>query len=54
MKISHPKRAHDRLTAHEAALKVGLLGCMEGPSDLALNHRKYVRRAVHVKHRRGK
>jgi len=48
------KRAPERLTPYEAAVKVGLLGCMEGPSDLALNHRKYARRAVRAKYRRAK
>ena len=48
------KRSPERLTPYEAAVKVGLLGCMEGPSDLALNHRKYARRALRAKYRRAK
>ena len=48
------KRALERLTPYEAAVKVGLVGCIEGPSDLALNHRKYARRAVRAKYRRAK
>jgi len=48
------KRAPERLTPYEAAVKVGLVGCIEGPPDLALNHRKYARRAVRAKYRRAK
>ena len=48
------KRAPERLAPYEAAVKVGLVGCIEGPPDLALNHRKYVRRAVRAKYRRAK
>ena len=48
------KRASERLTPYEAAVKVGLVGCIEGPPDLALNHRKYARRAVRAKYRRAK
>ena len=54
MKSLSAKRAPERLTAYEAAVKVGLLGCIEGPSDLALNHRKYVRRSLRAKYRRAK
>jgi hypothetical protein len=54
MESATAKRAKDRLTPYEAALKVGLIGCIEGPSDLALNHRKYLRLAVRAKYRRAK
>jgi hypothetical protein len=54
MKTAIAKRASERLTPYEAALKVGLVGCMEGPRDLALNHRKYARRAVRAKYARAK
>ncbi len=54
MKPLTAKRSPERLTPYEAAVKVGLLGCIEGPSDLALNHRKYARRALRAKYRRAK
>ncbi len=54
VKTASAKRASVRLTAYEAAVKVGLLACMEGPSDLALNHRKYARQAVRAKYGRAK
>ena len=54
MKSVTAKRAPERLTPYEAAVKVGLVGCIEGPPDLALNHRKYARRAVRAKYRRAK
>ncbi|MGQ0653550.1 MAG: hypothetical protein ACT4P4_14990 [Betaproteobacteria bacterium] len=54
MKPLATKRAAERLTPYEAAVKVGLLGCMEGPADLASNHRKYARKAVRANYRRAK
>jgi hypothetical protein len=44
VKSSNAKQTLRRLTAYEAAVKVGLLGCIEGPRDLAQNHHKYLRR----------
>ena len=52
--FSFDLRAPERLTPYEAAVKVGLVGCIEGPADLALNHRKYACRAVRAKYRRAK
>ena len=40
-----------RLTPYEAALKVGLIGCIDGPPDLAENRRKYIRQELRVKYR---
>ena len=54
MKSVTAERAPERLTPYEAAVKVGLVGCIEGPSDLALNHRKYARQAARAKYRRAK
>ena len=54
MKSVTAKRASERLTPYEAAVKVGLVGRIEDPVDLALNHRKYARRAVRAKYRRAK
>ena len=31
-----------RLTAYEVALKVGLIGCAEGPEDLSTNSKHYI------------
>jgi hypothetical protein len=31
-----------RPTAYEIALKVGLIGCAEGPRDLSTNYKRYV------------
>ena len=38
-------------SAYEAAKRLGLIGCIDGPPDLALNHRKYIRKAVRAKYR---
>lgn len=54
MKAATAKRLPARPTAYEAAVKVGLLGCIEGPPDLAVNHRKYARQAIRAKYRRAK
>jgi hypothetical protein len=45
------KMPQQRLTPYEAALKVGLIGCIDGPPDLAENRRKYIRQALCVKYR---
>ncbi len=54
VKAATIKRIPARLSPYDAAVKVGLLGCMEGPPDLAINHRKYARRALRAKYRRAK
>ena len=54
MRSGNVKRAPARPTPYEAAVAVGLIGCMEGPPDLALHHRKYARRAVRAKYPRAK
>ncbi len=46
------RKARKRPTPYEAAVKVGLIGCFDGPADLAQNYRKYIRRAVRAKHTR--
>jgi hypothetical protein len=45
------KMPQQRLTPYEAALKVGLIGCIDGPPDLAENRRKYIRQELCVKYR---
>ena len=54
MRSATAKRAPARPTPYEAAVAVGLIGCMEGPPDLAQHHRKYARQAVRAKTRRAK
>lgn len=36
----------------EAMKRLGLLGCIKGPRDLAQNRRKYIRRALRAKYAR--
>ena len=35
----------------QRARALGLVGCIEGPPDLAQNHKKYLRRALRAKYR---
>jgi hypothetical protein len=35
----------------QRARALGLVGCIEGPPDLAQNHKKYLRRALLAKYR---
>ncbi len=39
----------ERASHYEVAKRLGLVGCIAGPKDLARNHRKYVRQAVRAK-----
>ena len=40
-------------SSYEIAERLGLIGCVEGgPTDVAANAKKYVRRAIRAKHRR--
>ena len=50
MKASHARRRARRLTPFQAAEKVGLVGCVAGPRDLAENRRKYLRTARETTH----
>ena len=38
-------------THFEVAKRLGLVGCLEGPPDLAQHRRKYIRRALGAKYR---
>ena len=38
-------------SAFEVAKRLGLIGCIDGPPDLAVNHRKYLRQAMRAKYR---
>jgi len=40
-------------THFEVAKRLGLVGCLEGPADLAQHRRKYIRRALGAKYRPG-
>lgn len=42
-------RVARRLTPYQAAVKVGLIGCVAGPRDLAENRGKYLRTASPIK-----
>lgn len=33
------------------AQRLGLIGCIEGPPDLATNYKKYLKKAARAKHR---
>ena len=44
MKAARPKKTH-----YEVAKRLGLIGCIGGPPDLAKNRRKYIRRASRAK-----
>lgn len=35
----------------DVAQKLGLIGCIDGPPDLATNYRKYLQKAVRAKYR---
>jgi metal-responsive CopG/Arc/MetJ family transcriptional regulator len=40
-------------SSYEVAARLGVIGCVEGgPTDLAANAKKYVRRAIRAKYRR--
>lgn len=39
-------------THYEALKRLGLIGCIKGPPDLAENHKKYIRKAMRAKHAR--
>ena len=53
MKIANVQRKPlKRQTPYEVAVRVGLIGCVDAPPDLAQNYRKYIRRAVRAKHSR--
>jgi len=48
------KRPGRKKESHYAVAKrLGLIGCIDGPPDLALNHRKYIRQAIRAKYRPG-
>ena len=49
VKLSTPRKAQPRRTAFEAAGKVGLIGCFDGPRDLVQNRKKYLRAAARAK-----
>jgi metal-responsive CopG/Arc/MetJ family transcriptional regulator len=40
-------------SSYEVAARLGVIGCVDGgPTDLAANAKKYVRRAIRAKYRR--
>ncbi|OFZ97440.1 MAG: hypothetical protein A3H35_11840 [Betaproteobacteria bacterium RIFCSPLOWO2_02_FULL_62_17] len=44
-----PKAGRVKGTHFEVAKRLGLVGCLEGPVDLAQHRRKYIRRALGAK-----
>ena len=51
MKTAASRRAPRKGTHFEVAKRLVLIGCIDGPPDLAQNLKKYVRRAVRAKYR---
>jgi hypothetical protein len=51
MRTASAKRAPRKGSHFEVAKRLGLIGCLDGPLDLAQNLKKYVRRAVRAKYR---
>ena len=45
------RKIHPKGTHYEVARRLGLIGCIDGPPDLAKNRRKYIRQALRGKHR---
>ncbi len=41
-------------SAYEEAEKLGLIGCIKGPSDLARNRKKYLAEILRAKHGRSR
>lgn len=52
MRAATQKKPRKRESHYEVMKRLGLIGCLDGPPDLAQNHRKYVRQAVRAKHAR--
>jgi hypothetical protein len=43
------KPARSKSTHYDVAKRLGLIGCIDGPPDLAKNRRKYIRQALRGK-----
>lgn len=53
MKTTVAKKPAGKETHYEAMVRLGLIGCIKnGPSDVARNRRKYLRRALRAKYAR--
>ena len=53
MKTTVAKKPAAKETHYEAMMRLGLIGCIKGgPSDMARNRRKYLRRALRAKYAR--
>lgn len=51
MRSASPLRSfRPKETHYEVAKRLGLIGCIDGPRDLAKNRRKYIRQALRAKH----
>ena len=52
MRSAVKKSAAPKKGSHLARMRaLGLVGCIEGPPDLAQNYKKYLRRVLRAKHR---
>ena len=53
VKTAAAKKPAGKETHYEAMVRLGLIGCIKGgPSDVARNRRKYLRRALRAKYAR--
>jgi hypothetical protein len=53
MKTTVARKPAGKETHYEAAVRLGLIGCIKGgPVDAARNRRKYLRRALRAKYAR--
>jgi len=50
MKTAHARRPTRKLTPYQAAVKIGWVGYVAGPHDLAENRGKYLRTARETTH----
>ena len=52
VKTSAVKKSAAKESHYDAMKRLGLIGCIKGPKDLAENRRKYIRRALRAKYAR--
>ena len=52
IKTATQKKPAKRESHYAVMKRLGLIGCLDGPADLAQNRRKYLRQAVRAKHPR--
>jgi len=52
VKTAAVKKPAVKESHYDAMKRLGLIGCIKGPKDLAENRRKYIRRALRAKYAR--